>query len=95
MHWQIESGIKEAMDELTYMSADKETRAEYDARIKELNRIHAALSVKYDEGKAEGEKIGEEKKAIEVVKNLLKMGLTIEQVAQGTGLSIEEVRKLS
>ena len=53
--------VKEAMDELTYMSADKETRAEYDARMRELNRIHAALSVKYDEGKAEGEKIGIEK----------------------------------
>ena len=46
------------------------------------------------EGRAEGMKQGraEEKKAI--AKNLLAMGLTIEQVAQGSGLPIEEVKGL-
>ena len=50
------------------------------------------------EGRAEGMKQGraegraEEKKAI--ARNLLAMGLTIEQVAQGSGLPIEEVKGL-
>ena len=46
------------------------------------------------QGRAEGMKQGraEEKKAI--AKNLLAMGLTIEQVAQGSGLPIEEVKGL-
>ena len=42
------------------------------------------------EGRAEGR--AEEKKAI--AKNLLAMGFTIEQVAQGSGLPIEEVKGL-
>ena len=32
---------------------------------------------------------------IETAKNLLKMGLTLKQVAQGTGLPLEEVEKLA
>lgn len=42
------------------------------------------------EGRAEGR--AEEKKAI--AKQFLAMGLTVEQVAQGSGLSIEEVKGL-
>ena len=45
-------------------------------------------------GLAEGEKKGEHKKAIETAKNFLKMGLSVEQVAQGTGLTVEEIKKL-
>ena len=46
------------------------------------------------QGRAEGHAEGraEEKKAI--ARNLLAMGLTIEQVAQGSGLPIEEVKGL-
>ena len=52
----------------------------------------------HDEGLAEGLEKGKEekknKKAIETAKNFLKMGLSIEQVAKGTGLSIEEIKLL-
>ena len=85
--------VKEAMEELTYMSADKETRAEYDARMRELNRIHAALSVKYDEGRAE-ERAKAEQEKFKSAKTALEMGLSPEQVSKITGLSIEEIRKL-
>ena len=112
------SEVQEAMNELQYMSADPQTRAEYDARVKQLNDMRAAQSVKYNEGLAEGEKIGIEKgekigiekgekigiekgKAegeknakIETAKNLLKIGLSVEQIVQATGLSIEEVSNL-
>ena len=37
---------------------------------------------------------GEHKKAIETAKKFLSMGLSVEQVADGTGLSIEEIEKL-
>ena len=90
--------VKEAMDELQYMSADPQTRAEYDARVKQLNDIRAAQSVKYNEGLAEGEKIGIEKgekiAKVESAKRFLAMGLSLEQIAQGTGLSIEDVSNL-
>jgi hypothetical protein len=37
---------------------------------------------------------GMEEKAFEVARNLLKMGLPVEQIAMGTGLSVEEVSDL-
>ena len=51
-----------------------------------------------EEGLAEGLKKGKEEgeynAKIETAKNFLKMGLSIEQVANGTGLSIDEVKTL-
>jgi predicted transposase/invertase (TIGR01784 family) len=105
---------KEAMDELTYMSADPETRAVYDARVKELNDIYSGMTTKYKEGleagRTEGEKIGiekgekigiekgkaegEKKAKIETAKNLIKIGLSVEQISLATGLSIEEIEAL-
>ena len=37
---------------------------------------------------------GAQQKAIETAKNFISMGLSVEQVAQGTGLSIETVKSL-
>ena len=96
--------VKEAMDELTLMSADPETRAMYKARLQELNDIRAGMSVKYEEGRADerakAEKEKEELKAKteaekrESAMRFLKMGLSIEQVAEGAGLSIEEINEI-
>lgn len=88
--------VKEAMDELSVMSMDKATRAEYEARVKEINDFHAGNTTSFnkgrEEGLAEGREEGAHKKAIETATNLLKMGLSVEQVSQATGLSVEEVK---
>lgn len=47
-----------------------------------------------EEGIKKGETRGENRKAIQIAKNLLAMHLTPEQVAAGTGLSLEEVLAL-
>ena len=94
--------VKEAMDELQYMSADPQTRAEYDARVKQLNDMRAAQSVKYNEGLEkgleEGEKIGIEKgeknAKVESAKKMLRDGLSIELVSKYSGLSIDDVSNL-
>ena len=83
--------VKEAMDRLTYMSSDPEIRAEYKARIREMNRIRAGQTVKYKEGLAKGAN----EKAIEVAKKMLSMGLSVEQISEATGLPPDNVRKLS
>ena len=98
--------VKEAMDELTHMSADPETRAEYDARVREMNRIYAGQTVKYKEGLEEGEKIGIEKgkaeerakakaEKIESAKKMLSKGLEIQDIADFTGLSLAEIESLT
>ena len=46
---------------------------------------------RYDEGK----EAGILQKALETAKNFLKMGFPLEQVAKGTGLSIDQVKQLA
>ena len=47
------------------------------------------------EGEIAGQKRGAEQKAIETANKLISMGLTIEQVAEGTGLPLEKVQELA
>ena len=47
-----------------------------------------------EEGREEGRTEGEHRKAIETARNFLRLGLSIEQVATGTGLSVEQVTAL-
>ena len=100
--------VKKAMDALTYMSANPDVRAAYQARVREMNRIRAGQAIKYKEGLAEGEKrervraekrekqLVEKAKAekIESAKTALSMGLSVDQVSKITGLSLAEIRKL-
>ncbi|MDR1655041.1 MAG: hypothetical protein LBR96_03500 [Treponema sp.] len=54
------------------------------------------LTARWEErGIKKGEERGEEKKALEIVGNLLKMGLPAEQIAEASGLPVEKVRALS
>jgi predicted transposase/invertase (TIGR01784 family) len=81
----IDEGLKEA-----YLEADKHkwTQRELDeyerASIKEGDEIVAIETA---------EKKGDKNAKIEVVKNGIKMGLSIEMIAQLTGLTAEEVKK--
>ena len=47
------------------------------------------------EGKMEGQKEGAEQNKIETAKRLISMGLTLEQIAEGTGLPLEKVLELA
>jgi predicted transposase/invertase (TIGR01784 family) len=49
----------------------------------------------YKAGVAEGISQGVERTKVETAKNFLHMNLSIEQVAQGTGLSLETVEQLA
>ena len=67
------------------------------ARIKkeEVNRKeYLSMNIHDQDNFLRGKKEGLQQKAIETAKNFLKMGLTIEQVANGTGLSIETITEL-
>ena len=47
------------------------------------------------EGKMEGQKEGAEQNKIETAKRLISMGLTLEQIVEGTGLPLEKVQELA
>ena len=78
--------VNEAMSELTIMSADKITRAEYNSRLKQLNDFRSGQTEKYNEGAHD--------KSLETAKNLFSMGLAIEQIAKATGLSLKEIEAI-
>jgi predicted transposase/invertase (TIGR01784 family) len=53
------------------------------------------LQFAQEKGLKEGIEKGEYKKSIETAKNLLSMGLTIEQISKATGLSLDDIEKLN
>ncbi|GBF79156.1 hypothetical protein AsFPU1_0548 [Aphanothece sacrum FPU1] len=46
-----------------------------------------------EEGKQEGEKIGQQKAKVEAVPQLLALGLSVEQIASALNLTVEQVKK--
>ena len=50
---------------------------------------------KRKKGEKKGEIRGKFEAKIETAKNFYKMGLSIEQIAKGTGLSIQEIQKIT
>ena len=73
--------------------------AEYDydtdIAVQRKEAFDDGVSIGRNEGISIGLSQGEHKKAIETAKNALTMNLSIEQVAILTGLSPEEIEKLS
>lgn len=70
----------------------------YEQMKKRIMDEIAAFAQNFDEGLRVGEErgiqIGHQKGKIEVAKNLLKAGISIDVVSQTTGLSLDEIKKL-
>ena len=61
---------------------------------KEYHILPAALMDAMDEGKSLGLAEGSRQKALETAKNLLQFGLSVQKIAQATGLTKEDVEAL-
>lgn len=87
--------IDKAYRRLEEMSADEQKRWEYEMRQKAIrDQRHLIAS-----GRREGEKIGEERGLLqgklEMARKMLARGRdTVEEVAELTGLPVEEIQKL-
>jgi predicted transposase/invertase (TIGR01784 family) len=91
--------IHRAFDILETLSADETVRhlarVREDALRNERSELFYAEKKGLEQGLEKGRKEGEHEKAVKTAENLLSMGvLTIEQIAQATGLSIKEIQKL-
>ncbi|GHU20454.1 hypothetical protein FACS189472_11810 [Alphaproteobacteria bacterium] len=90
--------MHEALEELKVLSADEDFRAEYNAHIKaqnnmisrETNAEARGIAIGEEKGKAEGKA----EKAKETALNALAIGLTTEQIAGLTGLTVDEINSL-
>ena len=67
----------------------------YDNEIMQKKMINTARNWGYDDGKADGLEEGAKAKEIEIAKNLLKDGISIEVISKNTGLSEEELEELN
>jgi len=90
---------KQAMKRYEYFVADEQARLAYEARQKFLHDQASYLGDARQEGHAEGLQKGiakgERKKALETAEKLLPSGLSLEQIAEATGLSVEEVKSIT
>ncbi|WP_264685595.1 MULTISPECIES: Rpn family recombination-promoting nuclease/putative transposase [unclassified Wolbachia] len=98
--------IKRAYEELNRFNWSEKEFIAYEQEIKRIRDEQAVLAQKLDdakhegrqEGRQEGIQIGHEKgrkeREIEVAKNLLKAGVSVNLIAESTGLSIDETEQL-
>ena len=95
--------LKQEIFRLLFNSADlanfaPDERAKYQLDMTTERDIHNQIAYARDEGVEEGIEIGMEKgsrqKALETARAFLRLGIPAETVAQGTGLSLEEVKEL-
>lgn len=94
--------LKKAIHVLDVMNLNIEERELYEGHLKWLRAEASALKKAFDKGiakgeamgRAEGEALGKRKEKMEIAKNLLKQGCSLEIVQTATGLSAEEISSL-
>ncbi|MDR1208373.1 MAG: Rpn family recombination-promoting nuclease/putative transposase [Holosporales bacterium] len=95
--------VREAMNTLVYISADKDARALADLRQRTINDYNSQITVAREKGiaigqakgLAEGKVKGKAEGKRETAIALLAEGLNVDAISRCTGLSIEEVNVLS
>ncbi|WP_405172000.1 Rpn family recombination-promoting nuclease/putative transposase [Paenibacillus sp. FSL H8-0280] len=85
-----ESGVKKVMDTLEFLSQDREVRRLYEERQKYLHDEASMIEWATEKGIAKGE----QKKAIEIEKNMLSLGIEVSVIAKASGLPESEVESL-
>lgn len=91
-------GLQEARNILLYYKMDEAERHSYDEHVNAVMIQHDVLGNAHEEGRAEGREEGRAEgsaeERIEMARRFLAMGLSPEMVAQGSSLSLDEVKAL-
>ncbi|MDR5865091.1 hypothetical protein QC758_19225 [Halomonas campisalis] len=87
--------VKRALSRIRELSADEEARRLAFVRERALRDEVSLLNEAKREGRQEGEQLGTEKAKRDTARNLIKLGvLSDEQIAQATGLTMDDVEAL-
>ncbi len=89
-----DAAISKAANSVLDLNRDEEVRIKAEQRENALRMYKTETELREQKGIKIGEAIGEQKEKIKIAKNLLNMGLDINQITQATGLSAEEIEKL-
>lgn len=87
-------GLDEAREKLKYYNMDKEERHAYDEHLNAIMIQNDVINTAKEEGIEEGRKEGIKEGILQTARNLKAMGLSIEDIAKGTGLSAQEIGEL-
>ena len=85
--------ISKAEEKLTMLSADPETRREYERRAKALSDERSRLEDAREMGIEQGIERGMEKGIVTVIRGLLAKGMPLTEAAKLTPYSVEELEK--
>ncbi len=77
-----------------YANLTREEQKMYDQELKRKWDNAAVLSQAKLEGKEEGEAIGKTEKALEIAQKLLNKNMPVDEIAELTGLSADEIKNL-
>jgi predicted transposase/invertase (TIGR01784 family) len=90
--------LKKALTVLNVMNFNDEERELYEDHLKwlriEANTLKKAENKAREEGLAEGKVEGKAERDIAIAKNLLKLGLPLDSIAEATGLPLDQIEKL-
>jgi predicted transposase/invertase (TIGR01784 family) len=78
----MDTAIRKAEEKMVFVSGDKEALRAYHLREMAMSDWTSGINYARQEG------------IKEVARNFKKMGISAEQIAQGTGLPIDEIAKL-
>ena len=86
--------IKKAIDELEQVSGNARLRRIAELKEKYIRDEQSSIEYAQDEGFKHGEAKGRNERNIEIAKNLLQKKMSIDDIADVTGLSPEEIEAL-
>ena len=96
--WGDEKPCKDLLDAFEIGDFSRTKREQYDKDMYDEKRRNGELAAARNDGRAEGleqgHAEGREEKQKEIAMKFLQMGLSVEQVMQGTGLTKEQVEQL-
>ena len=95
---EIANGCEEALyivDKLEKIALEDKFRTDYNVELVRRKEINSARLDGYDDGYDNGYDAGAKAKEIEIAKNLLKKGVSLEIVIESTGLSEEEIEDVA
>lgn len=95
MPWAAKDSVFHRLAEIGEVSnMTKDERLKYDAALRHYRDTLNVMRSAEDKGRQQGLTEGRQQANIQTAKNLLTMGLSVDQIAKATGLSCKEVMKL-
>ena len=91
----LDKAIEKAEQKIEYLSSDEDSMRIYYERERSLHERANMISSAEARGLEQGVEIGLEQGKIQVAINLLNMNIPLEQIVLATGLSAEEIERLS